>query len=274
MYGDITSRSLMGATEFSDVRRAVVSPEDTFVSAGGGVAYQLLEKAGSRIALNELAKFAPIRQRTIAVTSGGGLPVHHIFHAATIKLDETGAYSVSKADVVETVGAILDTALVLTVGIVWVPLLRCWCGISPAQRFFGRRAGRGSHLGSVGNTDQRSPGPLRIAIVIYQERQLARARAADAVGKTLGGAYTVTRQSAPGETRDGAAMFVSASVRGRRRAHGVVVPRGCGCAAATRGRSHACGVVGYGFHNRGQAEGCQDAVVRLREHGVGGKFLT
>src|SRR5262249_25175892 len=90
VYADISSRSLIGAEEFTGVRRAVVSPEDTFISAGGGVAYLLLSKAGSQTILNELAKFAPIPQRTVAVTSGGALPVQYVFHAATIKLGSDG----------------------------------------------------------------------------------------------------------------------------------------------------------------------------------------
>ena len=123
MYGDITSRSLMGDDEFADVRRAVVSPDDTLVSAGGGVAYQLLEKAGRPAMLNEIAKFAPIPQRTVAVTSAGALPIHYVFHAATIEVDRAGAYNVSKEDVTQTVLAVLDTAWALHVNVVWIPLL-------------------------------------------------------------------------------------------------------------------------------------------------------
>src|SRR5262249_29232395 len=56
LYGDITSRSLMGAPEFAGARRAVVSPDDTCISAGGGVAYGILRKAGAQVLLNELGK--------------------------------------------------------------------------------------------------------------------------------------------------------------------------------------------------------------------------
>src|SRR5439155_637028 len=99
MYGDITSRSLMGREDVASCRRAVVSAEDTCISAGGGVAYQLLSKAGPELVLNELAKFAPIPKGTVAVTSGGNLPVHYIFHAAALEIGEGATYSVSKEDV-------------------------------------------------------------------------------------------------------------------------------------------------------------------------------
>lgn len=46
VYGDITSRTLMGSDTFEKMRRAVVSPDDTFITAGGGVAEDLLMKAG------------------------------------------------------------------------------------------------------------------------------------------------------------------------------------------------------------------------------------
>src|SRR5688500_13225154 len=107
MYGDITSRALMSNKEFQEKRRAVVSPEDTCISAGGGVAYGLLLKAGQKALLNELAKFSPIPQNEVAVTSAGNLPVHYIIHAATLKIEEDASYSVSGHNVQLTMDAVL-----------------------------------------------------------------------------------------------------------------------------------------------------------------------
>ena len=89
-YGDIASRSFLGHTEFNNKVRAVVSPDDTFLSVGGGVAISLAEKSGMRSTLHEVSKFAPVPQGESRVTSGGDLPVHYVIHAATIEVSEAG----------------------------------------------------------------------------------------------------------------------------------------------------------------------------------------
>ena len=190
LYGDITSRSLMGADEFGHVRRAVVSPDDTLVSAGGGVAYRLLEKAGREMLLNELEKFAPIPQRTIAVTSAGALPVHHVFHAATIEVDRAGTYAVSKDDVSLTVLAILDAASALDVGVVWIPLLAAGvASLQPADSFTALLDGvcRWHHAAAA----RREARGLTIVVVIYQERLLPRNEVAQALRQILGSDFEV-----------------------------------------------------------------------------------
>jgi O-acetyl-ADP-ribose deacetylase (regulator of RNase III) len=190
LYGDITSRSMMGAEEFRAVRRAVVSPEDTFISAGGGVAYQLLEKAGPELVLNELAKFAPIAQRSVAVTSAGALPVHYVFHAATLEIAPDATYRVSKDDVTATALAILDKTSALDVGVVWVPLLGAGvASLEPRESFEGllEAVGRWHAAGSASTR----PGKLTIAIVIYHERQLSRGDATRSVQIVLGSHFIV-----------------------------------------------------------------------------------
>lgn len=190
MYGDITSRSLMGADEFATRRRAVVSPEDTLVTAGGGVAHELLEKAGPQAMLNEIAKFAPIPQRSVAVTSAGALPAHYVFHAATIEVDQAGTYAVSKDDVTETVVAVLDAASALDVQVVWIPLLAAGVAslkpvdsfeglLDAVRRWSGGRAGR----------------PLTIVTMIYQERIVSREQIARSVAQVLADDFEV--QPAP-----------------------------------------------------------------------------
>jgi O-acetyl-ADP-ribose deacetylase (regulator of RNase III) len=69
-----------------------------------------------------VAKFSPIRQGEVAVTSAGNLPVHYVFHAAAIEVQET-SYAVSKQSVSASVSAALAKAEALHVGALWIPLM-------------------------------------------------------------------------------------------------------------------------------------------------------
>lgn len=140
-YGDITSRSLMAHKDFGAKRRAIISADDTCISAGGGVAKLLLEKAGEHNVLNEIAKFAPIAHGGVAVTSGGKLPVHYIFHAAALEIEEIGEklqYSARPVDVYKTMTEALNKASALQVGALWVPLMGAGVGpLRPKQSLEG-----------------------------------------------------------------------------------------------------------------------------------------
>jgi O-acetyl-ADP-ribose deacetylase (regulator of RNase III) len=112
----------------------VVSPEDTLLSAGGGVALTLAEKAGSRTLLNDLGKVAPIRHGTAAVTSAGNLPVHYVFHAAALEIDVDGEYHVDAPKVEAAMADVLMQADALGVSRLLVPLLGAGVGgLSPAE---------------------------------------------------------------------------------------------------------------------------------------------
>lgn len=183
LYGDMTKRSYMDDKEFQSLRRAVVSPEDTFLSAGGGVAVRLLEKAGPLFMLNELAKFAPIERGTVAVTSGGNLPVHHIFHAASIEIENDGNYTASEENVYNTMTEILKKAVALGVGALWVPLLGAGvASLSPRQSLDGI-------LHAI--ADWRGVQGPAILIFIYKEKVLARDEAREALENKLRPDYTV-----------------------------------------------------------------------------------
>jgi O-acetyl-ADP-ribose deacetylase (regulator of RNase III) len=181
LYGDVTKRSFMDGEEFRSLRRAIVSPEDTCLSSGGGVAYRLLEKAGSFFVLNELAKFAPIEQGAVAITSGGNLPVHYIFHAASIEIENTGNYAVSEDDVRITMEAILEKAATLKVGVLWVPLL----GSGVAT--LGPRQSLDGILRAVASWT----GRLILLIFIYRENVLSRQEARECLLTNLNSGYTI-----------------------------------------------------------------------------------
>jgi O-acetyl-ADP-ribose deacetylase (regulator of RNase III) len=180
LYGDITRRTHMSAKDFSSLRRAVVSPEDTFLSAGGGVALRLLNKAGAPFVLNELSKFAPIVHGTVAVTSGGNLPLHYIFHAASIEIQADGSYRVSEEDVCTTMAAILSKTTALGVGALWVPLLGAGVASLKARQ----------SLNGILRALTAWQGRLILLIFVYQEKEFARPELRECLESNLGQEYS------------------------------------------------------------------------------------
>jgi O-acetyl-ADP-ribose deacetylase len=171
VYGDISSRSLLNVTGDNPGRVAVVSPEDTSISAGGGVAYKLLGKAGKLYLLNELAKLAPIKHGEVAVTSGGRLPVQYIFHAAAVEIcEEDGkvAYRVSKSSVYSSMLAILEKAAALDVGALYVPLLGTGvAGLASELSLEGL-------LEAIRDWDASGKNSSSVSIVVYRDKDLER----------------------------------------------------------------------------------------------------
>ena len=186
-YGDITSRTLMSSSEYLQLRRAVVSPEDTCISAGGGVAYALLQKAGTRTILNELAKFSPISHRSVAVTSAGNLPVHYILHAASLKIDHDARYCASETDVRLTMNAILSTIEGIDLEVVWVPLMASGvASVSPGQSF---RAILEAIKDWEHERDSKE-NPVILVVTIYRENVLPRNEVYSAVQEILSDRFT------------------------------------------------------------------------------------
>jgi O-acetyl-ADP-ribose deacetylase (regulator of RNase III) len=132
-YGDIVEQIHLDKPSENQGRRAIVSPEDTCISAGGGVARLLLEQAGTYTILNELSKLSPVEQGTVAVTSGGELPVQYIFHAAAMKIEQDPSgpkvvYRVSNDSVRSSIQACLTIATELGVQTLWMPLVGTGAG--------------------------------------------------------------------------------------------------------------------------------------------------
>ena len=178
----------MSSKDFGTGRRAVVSPEDTYISAGGGVAFGLLKKAGAPLILNELSKLSPVPQRSVAVTSGGYLPVEYIFHAAALRIDDGPRYVVSRDDVQATTDAVLGKALALEVGVVWMPLLGAGvASLSAAESLQGIC----DAIRAIASRVDEVAGTLTIVVVIYKERLLPRHNVATILTETLTGAFDV-----------------------------------------------------------------------------------
>jgi O-acetyl-ADP-ribose deacetylase (regulator of RNase III) len=188
MYGDITSRALMSDPEFQEKRRAVISPEDTCISAGGGVAYGLLLKAGQKALLNELAKFSPIPQNEVAVTSAGNLPVHYIIHAATLKIESDATYSVDRHNVQMTMDAVLNKLDSLGIEVVWTPLIASGAASLKAIDSFDAIL---NSLCDYANLNKNSGRAVTIIIVIYQEKDLSRQSVFESFRDILGGNFNM-----------------------------------------------------------------------------------
>jgi O-acetyl-ADP-ribose deacetylase (regulator of RNase III) len=186
-YGDVTTASSTPGDDWADCRRAIVSPEDTTISAGGGVALRLLTRAGPRQLLNELAKLSPIPQGSCAVTSAGNLPVPDILHAAALRILEDGVYDINPEQIERSIVDALRVAEALQVGATWVPLLGAGVAdIPPADSL-------AAIMRAIFNTETRLPNRT-ITIVIYQETILGREAVRTVLRSTLPTGYAVREE--------------------------------------------------------------------------------
>jgi O-acetyl-ADP-ribose deacetylase (regulator of RNase III) len=184
-YGDVTTAATMNNGDFSECRRAIVSPEDTTISAGGGVALRLLTRAGPRQLLNELAKLSPIAQGTCAATSAGNLPVHYILHAAALRILPDGSYDINPDHIEKTIGNVLHVGEALQVGATWIPLLGAGVAdIPPADSL-------AAIVKAIFSVETRLPKRV-ITIVIFQESILSRDAVRAVLRSTLPTDYSVT----------------------------------------------------------------------------------
>lgn len=121
-YGDLSSESMLNIVTNKNGLKALVSPDDTCLSVGGGAALAIVQKSGLRRTLFELSKFSPIPLEDNVVTSGGGLPVHYIIHVAGVKITEEGAQT-SPEIIKNTVQKVIEKAIALNVDSLWIPLI-------------------------------------------------------------------------------------------------------------------------------------------------------
>jgi O-acetyl-ADP-ribose deacetylase (regulator of RNase III) len=168
LYGDLASFSLL-AFPLGEGRRAVVSPDDTFLSAGGGAALSLLERAGKAPLLSEVSKFSSVTQRDVVVTSAFNLPVNYIFHAATVALNPDGSSNTTTEDVRTTMTSALRAAEALSVRIVLTPLIGAGTEAVPTEQSLK------AMLSAFGDfIEQAVSFPLVLAVAIRHEAELSR----------------------------------------------------------------------------------------------------
>jgi O-acetyl-ADP-ribose deacetylase (regulator of RNase III) len=196
IYGDLASRALL-AFPLGEGRRAVISADDTFLSAGGGAALALLDRAGKAPLLNELGKFRSASkgelagQTDVVVTSAFNLPVNYIFHAATAALRPDGSSNTTAEDVRATMASALRMARALSVQILFAPLIGAGTeAVPPEQSLAAILAAFADFVG--GATDD----AFGLVIVIRQEADLARKDVGRMLEAKLA-SLTLTPASAP-----------------------------------------------------------------------------
>lgn len=186
LYGDVTSRSLMGHDDFGGTRRAVISPDDTFISASGGVALALILKAGLPFVLNELAKFSKVPQRQVVATSGGDLPVHYIYHAAATQLETDGSSHISTEDIAESVGNALDLAVAQGIDTIFAPLIGAGTeGIQPTLSL-GAIVGAAAKFATLHPTSS-----ITVIVVALNEGAVSKEDARASLTAALGPDWTI-----------------------------------------------------------------------------------
>ena len=178
LYGDITSRSLMDSGN-PMLRSAVVSPDDNFISASGGVALALLQKAGQHTLLNELAKFSTVEQGEVVVTSGGELPVNYLFHAAATRLRTDGSSEINAENIFAAMNSVFAKVLSLSIARVFVPLIGSGEGVKSEESLE-------AILRALKFLAQNHPAAeVQLSIVILEEGILARKDVGDSLKKVL-----------------------------------------------------------------------------------------
>jgi O-acetyl-ADP-ribose deacetylase len=173
-YGSLADTRLLMEGRGDAKCAAVVSPEDTLLSIGGGTALALASAAGERTVLHDVSKLAPIPLGEVAVTSAGRLPVEYLFHGASVEIREEELIW-SDESIYRTVRNALLKAVSLGVEVLFVPLLAAGTGRAPA--------GRSLHqiLRAIFEFDfDRVPAPttapasLAVHVVAFQESELPR----------------------------------------------------------------------------------------------------
>ncbi|MBC7778173.1 MAG: macro domain-containing protein [Phycisphaerae bacterium] len=166
-YGDITSRRFLNDPENTKLNNIVISPDDTFLSAGGGVAYGLLEKGSKTKILHELYKFSPVEQNDVVVTSGFDLPVKYIFHVAALEIDKNADYNISTNTLDHAMQNVMKKFQGLDGHVLYIPLIGSGLGkLSPVESF--------NSIFNALKTCTRSTEKRVFHIVISEEKRLGR----------------------------------------------------------------------------------------------------
>lgn len=143
-YGDISTAELLTeGIRLVDSRRndrklraAILTPDDTCISIGGGAALSVSTATRQHQAvLHDVHKLAPVPPGDVLVSSAGRLPVHYLFHGASLAVRKGGSEVRVNGELrheyfegtAETIASTMTNALLncfaLRVDALFVPLL-------------------------------------------------------------------------------------------------------------------------------------------------------
>jgi O-acetyl-ADP-ribose deacetylase (regulator of RNase III) len=173
LYGSLADARLLQLGRKDTGRAAIVSPDDTFISIGGGTALALARGAGERGVLHDVSKLAPLRLGQVAVTSAGKLPVEYLFHGASVEIREDGV-NWSEESIYGVMKNALRCAISLGVTALFAPLLAAGTGRAPAARSAHQILRAVFELDRDLDPAVVGASSIRVNIVVFSETELPR----------------------------------------------------------------------------------------------------
>jgi O-acetyl-ADP-ribose deacetylase len=172
-YGSLADPRLLEEGRRGCLRAAIVSPEDTFISVGGGTALAIARAAGYQSIVHDVAKLAPIPLGDVAITSAGKLPVEYVFHGASV---EIGGDNIdwSEGSISNTMKSALAKCVALGIDVLFTPLLAAGAGRAPATVSIACILRAVSEFCRSVDLRGKEFQPLKVIIVVYQESELPR----------------------------------------------------------------------------------------------------
>lgn len=178
-YGDLSDLALLRAGMSGNARAAVLSPDDTFISIGGGAALAIATASGQlQSIIHDISKFVPVAAGDVVVTSAGNLPVHYIFHGASLVVQKDGKFKGTEETVRTTINNALLRCTVLGVNSLFVPLLASGAG------GIGFDSSAQNMLAGIRNFI--NGADIRVIFVVFQEKDLLRTKFMEYAGEAGG----------------------------------------------------------------------------------------
>jgi O-acetyl-ADP-ribose deacetylase len=173
-YGSLADPELLAKGRLGSRRAGILSPDDTFISIGGGTALAIANAAGYRRMVHDVSKLAPIALGEVAVTTAGNLPVEYILHGASIEIVEEGPKR-SPESIRKTVTSALKQCSALEIDAMFVPLLAAGTGgVSPTQSVAEIFAAISAFDGFRKGRSNGEQSTFRIIVVVFREAELSR----------------------------------------------------------------------------------------------------
>jgi O-acetyl-ADP-ribose deacetylase (regulator of RNase III) len=172
-YGSLADTQLLVEGKSGCKRAGILSPDDTFISIGGGTALAIAKAAGYRNIVHDVSKLAPIPLGDVAVTTAGNLPVEYVLHGASVEIREEGLLW-SEENIRNTVRNALLKCTALEIDVLFLPLLAAGTGRASASVSVSQILQAIFEFGSLDEFHKTKLAGIKVVIVVYQESELPR----------------------------------------------------------------------------------------------------